>query len=111
MKKQSDNEYLNNLRHSAAHLLAAAIMELYPKAKRAIGPAIENGFYFDFDFSAQGRSASGGGDFKISETDFPKIEAKMREILKNWKGFERHELSADKAKAEYPHNPYKHKLI
>jgi threonyl-tRNA synthetase len=97
-KKQ---EQLNNLRHSTAHLLAAAIMQLYPHAKRAIGPAIENGFYFDFDF----------GDTKISEEDFPKIEAKMREILPSWEGFERHELTAEEAKKEYPDNPYKHELI
>ncbi len=100
MNQQSE-EYLNNLRHSAAHLLAAAVMELWPNAKRTIGPAIENGFYFDFDF----------GDVKISEKDFPKIEKKMREILKKWNSFERHELSAEEAKKEYPENPYKHELI
>lgn len=96
-----NKEYLDNLRHSAAHLLAAAVMELYPKAKRTIGPAIENGFYFDFDF----------GEEKVSDTDLPKIEAKMHEILPNWKGFERHELSAEDAKKEYPENEYKHELI
>lgn len=98
---EENKEHLNNLRHSTAHLLAAAIMQLYPDAKRAIGPAIENGFYFDFDF----------GKTKISEEDFPAIEAKMREILPSWQGFERHELSAEEAKKEYPNNPYKHELI
>src|SRR3989338_7885075 len=92
---------LDNLRHSTAHLMAAAVMELWPQAKRTIGPAIENGFYFDFDF----------GDTKISESDFPKIEAKMRNLLPRWKGFERHELPPDLAKKEYPENPYKHELI
>lgn len=92
---------LDNLRHSAAHLLAAAVMQLYPSAKRTIGPAIENGFYFDFDF----------GDIKISESDFPKIEAKMRELLPSWKEFQHHELSAEQAKKEYPGNEYKHELI
>jgi threonyl-tRNA synthetase len=43
-----NNKELQNLRHSAAHLLAAAVLELYPNTKRAIGPAIENGFYYDF---------------------------------------------------------------
>lgn len=94
-------EHLDNLRHSTAHLLAAAVMQLWPDTKRTIGPSIENGFYFDFDF----------GDVKISEDDFPKIEAKMREILPTWKMFERHELSAEDAKKEYPDNPYKHELI
>ncbi len=98
----NDNQaHLKNLRHSCAHLLAAAVMELWPGALRTIGPAIENGFYFDFDF----------GDTKISEDDFPKIEAKMRELLPSWKSFERHELSAEDAKKEYPKNQYKHELI
>lgn len=99
--KNNDNDYLNNLRHSCAHLLAAAVIDLWPDAKRTIGPAIENGFYFDFDF----------GETKISEDDLPKIEAKMHDLLPSWKSFERHELSPDKAKAEYPNNSYKHELI
>ena len=69
--------------------------------QRAIGPAIEDGFYFDFDF----------GDIKISEADFPKIEAKMREILPSWKSFEKNMLSSSAAKKEYPDNPYKHGMI
>ncbi len=99
MNKQSP-EYLEHLRHSAAHLLAAAVMELWPDTKRTIGPAIENGFYFDFEFSKA-----------ISENDFETIESKMKELLKEWKGFERHELTADAAKKEYPDNQYKHELI
>lgn len=92
---------LANLRHSCAHLLAAAVMELWPDTKRTIGPAIENGFYFDFDF----------GNVKISEEDLPTIKAKMLELLPSWRSFERHELSPDKAKKEYPDNTYKHELI
>lgn len=99
MKKVDDN-YLNNLRHSTAHLLAAAVMKLWPDTKRAIGPAIENGFYFDFEFSKP-----------ITEEAFSKIEEKMKQILKGWNGFERHDLTADEAKKEYPNNPYKHELI
>ena len=91
---------LSNLRHSLAHLLAAAVMELYPDTKRTIGPSIDNGFYFDFEFSEP-----------ISDTDLPKIEKVMRKILPTWKNFEKHELSADEAKKEYPNNPYKHELI
>lgn len=96
-----DKDQLNNLRHSCAHLLAAAVMQIWPNAKRTIGPAIENGFYFDFDF----------GDVKIAEEDLPKIEAKMKQILPTWTGFERHELTAEEAKKEYPNNPYKYELI
>lgn len=98
MTKQSN---LDNLRHSAAHLLAAAVMELYPDAKRTIGPAIENGFYYDFDF----------GDTKISEDDLPQIESKMREILSTWDKFEGREVSPGEAKSAYAGNEYKIELI
>ncbi|CAN5301869.1 hypothetical protein BH10PAT2_BH10PAT2_0330 [soil metagenome] len=94
-------EYLDHLRHSAAHLLAAAIMEYWPNAKRTIGPAIENGFYFDFDF----------GDDKISEDDFAKIENKMHELSKKWKKFERSDVSAAEAKKAFKDNEYKIELI
>lgn len=95
-----EQEKLHNARHSLAHLLAAAVLELYPDAKRTIGPAIDNGFYFDFEFSTP-----------ISDTDLPKIEKTMRKILPTWTTFEKSELSADEAKKEYPENPYKHELI
>ena len=97
MKNESNIE---NIRHSLAHLLAAAVMELWPDTKRAIGPAIDNGFYFDFAFSNP-----------ISDADLPKIEKKMRQILPKWEKFEKHELSAAEAKAEYPGNEFKHELI
>ena len=95
------NDEQTNLRHSAAHLLAAAVMQLWPKALRTIGPSIENGFYFDFDF----------GDTKITQNDLPRIEAEMTRILPAWKSFERYELDTDAAKKEYPGNAYKHELI
>jgi threonyl-tRNA synthetase len=65
---------VEHIRHTLAHLLAKAVRELYPGAQNAIGPAIENGFYQDFDL----------GKHKISDEDLPTIEAKMREILKTW---------------------------
>lgn len=92
---------LEHLRHSCAHLLAAAVMELYPHAKRTIGPAIENGFYYDFDFS----------DTKVSEADFEKIEATMHELAKTWKTFERIETTKDEAIAFFKGNEYKKELI
>ena len=98
--KLKDKEGLDALRHSIAHLLAAAVMELYPNTKRTIGPAIENGFYFDFEFEKP-----------PSEDDLTKIEIRMREILPTWDRFERHELNAQEAKKEYPNNQYKHELI
>ena len=96
-----DKNYLDNLRHSTAHLMAAAVMEIWPLTKRAIGPSIEDGFYFDFDF----------GGTKVTEEDFPKIEAKMYDILPTWKSFEKHLLSAKDAKKEYLENIYKHEMI
>ncbi len=95
------NESLDHLRHSCAHLLAAAVMELWPKTKRTIGPSIENGFYYDFDF----------GEIKITEEDFPKIEEKMREILKTWDGFTREEVTGAQAKEAYAGNEYKIEMI
>ena len=77
---------LDNLRHSCAHLIAAAVLDLYPEAILTLGPSIENGFYYDFD------------NLKISEADLPAIEAKMHEIVKSWKGFEKEVLSYDQAK-------------
>lgn len=99
MKENLSN--LEKLRHSTAHLLAAAIMELYPNAKNTIGPAIENGFYYDFDF----------GDTKISSEDLPKIEEKMHEIIKSWKSFDRYEVTAEEALNEFSNNEYKKELI
>jgi len=91
--------YLQALRHSCAHLLAAAMLELYPDVKLTIGPAIESGFYYDFD------------DLKIAEEDFPNIEKKMAEILKTWEGFSHREVTEDEAKAFYKDNPYKKELV
>jgi len=96
-----ENNKLSELRHSCAHLLAAAVMNIWPHAKRTIGPAIENGFYYDFDF----------GDVKISDADFPKIEQEMRKLIKTWKSFERSEHTAEEAKKQYPGNEFKHELI
>jgi threonyl-tRNA synthetase len=97
-----DQEKLSPLRHSTAHLLAAAVLELYPGAKRAIGPSIETGFYYDFEFPE---------NVKISEEDLPKIEAKMAEILKNWNSIEGREVSVEEAKGVFKDEPYKLELI
>lgn len=92
---------LEDKRHTLAHLLAAAVLELYPDAKRTIGPAVDNGFYFDFEFPTH----------KPSEEDLVRIEETMRDILPTWTEFTRSELSKDEAYAEYPDNPYKQELI
>jgi len=96
-----NTEELETLRHSAAHLLAASVLELYPGTHNAIGPSIENGFYQDFDL----------GDRKITEEDLQKIEEKMRDILSTWESFEIQEVSADQARKDFSHNPYKLELV
>jgi len=82
-------------RHSTAHVLAYAIQELYPDAKNTIGPAVEEGFYYDFD------------DLHITPDDFPKIEQKMREIIAQNGRIERVELSLADVKKTFHRNPYK----
>lgn len=101
-KKYFMNELnnLENLRHSAAHLLAAAVLELYPNAKPTIGPATEEGFYYDFDFAEP-----------ISDSDLKQIEKRMKKMVNKWQGFERMEVSADEARNRYKENPYKLELI
>jgi threonyl-tRNA synthetase len=82
-----DPDALYVLRHSAAHLLAEAVRRLYPGTKIAIGPPIENGFYYDFEFPEP-----------ISEDALEKIEAEIRRELKEGRSWERQEISADEAK-------------
>ncbi|HEV7702041.1 MAG TPA: threonine--tRNA ligase [Candidatus Paceibacterota bacterium] len=95
-------EKLNNMRHTFAHLLAAAVGEIYKfdKVKLTLGPAIENGFYYDIDF----------GDEKISNTDLKKIEEKMRKILPKWKEFTHKEMNKEEA-LDFFKNEYKAELI
>lgn len=94
------NQNLEYKRHTLAHLLAAAVLELYPDTKNTIGPAIDNGFYYDFEFSSP-----------LSEADLPKIEAKMRDLLPTWQEFLSQETSAKEAKNKYTGNEYKQDLI
>jgi threonyl-tRNA synthetase len=87
-------------RHSLAHLLAAAILELYPNAKNTIGPAIENGFYYDFEFSSP-----------VGDADLKEIEKKMKKISNTWTTFEKEEVEAEEAKEIYKDNSYKLELV
>lgn len=95
------SEQLAPLRHSLAHLLAAAVVDLYPDARPTIGPAVEHGFYYDFDF----------GKESVSEADLPKIEQRMREILPTWNSFQQIEVTEAQARAIFAHNEYKLELI
>ena len=83
-----DEDGLWLIRHDAAHVLATAVMELYPGVKISIGPPIEDGFYYDFDFP---------DGVKLSEEDFEAIEAKMREHIKADEHFEREDLPVAEA--------------
>jgi threonyl-tRNA synthetase len=96
---QSDDK-LAAIRHSLAHLLAAAVRELYPGAQNTIGPAIENGFYQDFAVPEP-----------ISEDDLPKVEKKMRELLKGWHEFSGREVTPAEARKEFAWNPFKVEMV
>jgi len=87
---------IETVRHSLAHVLAAAVKKLYPDVKFAGGPAIENGFYYDFDT-----------EHRFSEDDFPKIEREMRELIKSNGRFEQRNVSLDEAKEIFAAQPYK----
>lgn len=91
---------IENIRHSLAHLLAAAVLEFDPDAKRAIGPAIDTGFYYDFELSKT-----------ITDENLPDLEAKMKDILKTWTMFSHKEVSEKEAREEFNNNPYKLELI
>lgn len=92
---------IETIRHSLSHVMAAAVLELYPNAKLAIGPAIENGFYYDFDL--------GSDSFKPE--DLQKIEKKMREIINQKLPFEKSESSSNLAIKQFNNQPYKAELI
>ena len=91
---------LHVLRHSAAHLMAQAVCDLFPGAKYAIGPPIEDGFYYDFDLSEA-----------LTPEDLPRIEARMAELVAADEPFVREELSRDAALERFDDQPYKVEII
>ena len=96
-----EDEKLNILNHSCAHLLAQAVKHLYPNAKFWVGPVISDGFYYDIDL----------GDDVIKEEDLPKIEKEMKKISKDGKRIVRHEISKAEALEMFKDDPYKLDLI
>lgn len=105
MSKKLDEKYLKmdeskqkmlKLRHTAEHVLHTAMQKLYPELKKAMGPATDDGFYFDFDYSG-----------KISEEDFPVIEKEMSRIIKSESLMKRVDISASEAEKYFAGNPYK----
>ena len=93
---------IEHKRHTLAHLLASAVLELYPGTKNTIGPAIDDGFYYDFEFPA---------DVKLSDKDLPALEKKMKGHLKAWTKFTHKEVSEEEAKEFFKGNQYKIELI
>ena len=87
---------IETIRHSLAHVMAAAVQKLYPDVKFAGGPAIENGFYYDFDT-----------EHRFSEEDFAAIEKEMKSLIKSDGRFDRREISLSEAKEIFANQPYK----
>src|SRR3989449_4681487 len=101
-RDKNDPDALYVLRHSTAHLLAEAVRRLYPGVKIAIGPPIENGFYYDFDFPEP-----------IGEEDLPRIEEEIRRELAEGRAWKREEVSADEARKRFEAEgePYQVELV
>jgi len=97
----SKPENIDKVRHSLAHLLASATLEYFPDALPTLGPAIDNGFYYDFDFPTE----------KPTDADLAKIEAKMKAILPSWQEFEKLDTNQKEAEEMFKGNPYKLELI
>ena len=91
---------LQILRHSTAHVLAQAVCDIFPGSAYAIGPAVEDGFYYDFDLAGP-----------IHETDLTKIDRRMRQIVKRNQPFLREEVAPDEAKARLEGQPFKLEII
>lgn len=101
MNHIKENERLNKLNHSCAHLLAQAVKHLYPNAKFWVGPVIEEGFYYDIDL----------GEEVIKEEDLAAIEKEMKKCAKDSKNIVRHEISKEEALEMFQDDPYKMDLI
>lgn len=99
-KEDEEKAYLARMRHSAAHLMAGAVMDLIPQAKLGIGPAIEDGFYYDFDLPRP-----------LSEEDLRKIEERMREVQKQHAEYKYEPISREEALKLFAGQPYKVQLI
>lgn len=101
MKNIKEDEKLNVLNHSCAHLLAQAVKHLYPEAKFWVGPVVEEGFYYDIDLNGK----------TLTEEDLPAIEREMKKIAKDGKRIIRHELTKQEALEKFKDDMYKIDLI
>ena len=100
IQERYEDTLLYRIRHSTAHVMAQAVLEKFPDGQIAIGPAIEDGFYYDFDLPRP-----------LTPEDLTSIEARMREIIRGKYPFIRKEVSADDARAIFKGQTYKQELI
>jgi len=100
VKQKHEADYLHRLRHSTSHVMAQAVLEMFPEGKIAIGPPIENGFYYDFDLPRP-----------LTPEDLEKIEARMREIVAEGHEFSYREIDEGEARRLFADQPYKLELI
>lgn len=104
-QKKNSNSQLEKMRHSCEHVLTQAMLKLYPGIKMAMGPATDEGFYFDFD------PGPPAGGYKISEADFPKIEKEMQKIILLNLPIKKEKLSIEKARKLFKGNQYKQEWL
>ncbi len=100
VEEKYQESQLYKIRHSAAHVMAQAVVEMFPDAKYTIGPPVENGFYYDFELPEP-----------ISQDDLPALEKRMRQIIAGQHAFEKEVLPGDKAREVFKDQPYKLELI
>ena len=100
IQEKYEESQLYKIRHSAAHIMAQAVLDFYPDTKYTIGPPVENGFYYDFELPEQ-----------ITNEDLEKIEKRMRQIIAGQHEFRKEIISADEAREVFKNQPYKLELI
>ena len=100
VQEKYEESYLYKIRHSAAHIMAQAVLEMFPEGKIAIGPPVENGFYYDFDLPRN-----------LTPEDLEQIEKRMRQIVQGKHEFKKQVISADEAREIFKDQPYKIELI
>jgi threonyl-tRNA synthetase len=107
IKNEVQDEQLYKIRHSAAHVMAQAVLTIYPEAKVAIGPPIDTGFYYDFDLGKE----ENGRLRTFSPEDLEAIEKRMRQIISGKHKFNYRQVTADEARQLFHDQPYKLELI
>ncbi|HET9914693.1 MAG TPA: threonine--tRNA ligase [Anaerolineales bacterium] len=100
VQEKYEESHLYKIRHSAAHIMAQAVVEMFPEAKYTIGPPVENGFYYDFDLPRN-----------LTPEDLEQIEKRMRQIVQGKHEFQKQVISAEKAREIFKDQPYKIELI